>query len=190
VKLLHSDDYLTDDCLEKQVDIFISGKYPSVALVTSNRNIVDSNNKFITLRKFPFGFGLIPAQKAININFLFGTNVIGEPIFGLFRRSVLLSHGYISDDNLHIADLDLWIRILLTGDLYVSEEPLGFFRISRKTNTFKGRNNHTKWFRIFALKVYKDKRFKMSLPLYCICYVNTYMIQVLRKLFMKLFLKD
>ena len=116
--------------------------------------------------------------------------MIGEPIFGLFRRSALEQQGYIDKDNLHIADLDLWIRILLTGDLFVLTEPIGYFRISRKTNTYKGRRNHTKWFRMFARKVYADKRFHMSAMLYAICYVNTWLIQVMRILFMKLFLKD
>ncbi len=190
VKLLHSDDVLTPDCIEKEAAIFSSGKYPTVALVVCDRNIIDSNGKFIVRRRYPFRHGLIKSKSVISLNILLGTNFIGEPVTGLFKKSVFSEIGYFDDSDAHVADLDFWFRILLTGDLYVIPEALALFRISKKTTTFKLKNRHAELFKSFAKKIHNDKRYNVGAVKYYLSCFNTSVLQVIKILFLRFYLKD
>ena len=192
VKLLPSDDLIAPDCIEKQLEIFLSGKFPSVALVTCNRKIIDDNGDQIMIRKLPFNrHGLIRSRKAMLMNLLYGANQIGEPGAGLCKRNVFAQVGYYDTTNNYMIDVDFWLRVLLTGDLYVIPELLASFRI---TNTKDSCTNvsykqYAKLWRKFAKKFHEDNRFKINNLQYYVCYVNVYIVQVLKTVVMKYYLK-
>ena len=141
------------------------------------------------MRKFPFKSGLVPATKAISLNFVFGTNVIGEPLVGLVKRSVFSITGPYDASNAYLIDLNFWLQVLLTGDLYVIPEPLASFRISTESVTTKIKKDHAALFMSFAKKIYKDKRFKITILQYYNACVMAYAAQKLRHIFMKFFMK-
>jgi glycosyltransferase involved in cell wall biosynthesis len=189
IKLLPSDDLIAPDCIAKQVEIYMSGKYPSLALVTSYCNLIDSNGKVVMVRKYPFRHGFVKSRSVRSANFFFGTNVIGEPAVGLFKKSVFSQIGYYDEANNYLIDLEFWYRVLLTGDLYVIPETLASFRITQTANTTKVKNKQAKLFMQFAKKIYDDKRFEISKGQYYWAFVVSNMMQRMRKIFMKIFIK-
>lgn len=189
VKLLGGDDLLSPDCLEKQVAIFQSNKYPTVSLVTSYRTLINDEGRELMIRKLPFMSGLISSQKAVSWNFLYGTNIIGEPIVGLFRRSVFSKIGKYDESNPYLVDLDFWVRVLLTGDLYIIPESLSSFRISKGSMTSQLKNNQAQLFRRFAKKMVNDKRFNVNtLHYYFSCLIASVM-QILRRSYTRFYLR-
>lgn len=189
VKLLCGDDLIESTCLEKQISIFLTHPNSNIALVTSHTDIINEAGVKLMTKKFPFKSGLINSKNAITANFLFGTNKIGEPSCGLFKKDLFKQVGEYDKQNNYMVDLDFWLRVLLTGNLFVIPESLASFRINTNATTTKTKNSQAKLFIQFAKKIYKDKRYSISLILfYHSCSAATIM-QFLRKLFLKIFLK-
>lgn len=189
VKLLCADDLITEDCIEKQVAIFTSDKYKTVSLVSCQIRLINSEGKLLFTKKFPFKSGFIKASSAINYNYIFGKNVIGEPGAGLFKRIAFEKIGNYDASNSYLIDLDFWFRVLLLGDLYVIPEPMASFRINKGAETTKLKNNQAQLFMVFAKKFLNDKRFKISKFHYFLAYINSYLMQFLRGIILKFFAK-
>ena len=189
VKLLCGDDLIDPTCLEKQLAVFLSGNYPGVSLVTAHTRLIDETGKQLFVKKYPFKTGFIPSKKAIASNFLFGTNTIGEPGAGLFKREVYEKMGSYDASNNYLVDLDFWFKALLLGDLYVVPEALASFRINKGATTTKTKNTQAKLFRQFAKKIYDDKRFHINLFQYYMACTSASLMQFLRGVVLKVFLK-
>ena len=56
-------------------------------------------------------------------------NLIGEPPFVMMRCDALKKAGKFCEDMPQFLDVDMWIRLLQQGDLYVLQEHLGSFRV-------------------------------------------------------------
>jgi glycosyltransferase involved in cell wall biosynthesis len=130
VKLVCGDDILYPDCLEKQVEVFRDSRNIGVSLVCSQRTIIDPEGKTLIKKvNFVDGGRKEPAdivRKMIRM----GTNIIGEPVCGLYPALLLKkTRGYCAVIPYTI-DLEFWIQLLRLGDLYVIDEPLCAFRIS------------------------------------------------------------
>ena len=130
IKLLPADDFLYPLCLERQVEIFESSENASLALVGCARDIVDPDGKRLIVRKFPGREGKISGILAIRKVLRSGTNLLGEPAAILFKRSLLEKAGLFDGSFAYVIDVDLWLRMLLHGDLYVLSNPYCGFRIS------------------------------------------------------------
>ena len=189
IKLICGDDTIDPDCLEKQIDVFTSGKYPSVVLVISNRRLIDNTGKVIMTRKFPFKKGFVSSKIAIFLNILFGTNVIGEPHVGLMSKKTFSLAGNFEDTNPYCVDLDFWFKVLLVGDMYVIPETLASFRISKGSSTTKIKNSHAKLFREFMKRIHLDRRYKVNLMQYYVACFSSSIMQVLRHSFMYIYSK-
>lgn len=189
VKLLCGDDLITKDCLEKQVAIFLSDKFPSVSLVSCQTQLINAEGKVLFTKKFPFKSGEISSKAAINYNYIFGKNVIGEPGSGLFKRNAFEKIGNYDASNSYLIDLDFWFRVLLLGNLYVIPEPMASFRLNKGAETTKLKNNQAKLFMQFAKKFLQDKRFNISKLHYALAYINSHLMQFLRGLVLKFFAK-
>src|SRR4029079_5914162 len=59
-----------------------------------------------------------------------GTNVIGEPACGMFRRGLPRQVGPYDATFPYVVDLDYWLRLLEHGDGYYLPETLVSFRVS------------------------------------------------------------
>jgi glycosyltransferase involved in cell wall biosynthesis len=130
VKLICGDDILYPQCLEKQVAAFEDSGNAGVSLVCSQRTIIDPEGKpLIKKVNFIDGGRKEPAdivRKMIRI----GTNIIGEPVCGLYPSILLKKTRGYSAVVPYTIDLEFWVQLLKLGDLYAIDEPLCAFRIS------------------------------------------------------------
>ncbi|MEI6757607.1 MAG: glycosyltransferase [Chlorobium sp.] len=130
VKLVCGDDILFPQCLEKQVAAFDDPLNSGVSLVSSQRTIIDPEGK-VLIKKVNFVDGgrknpVDVIRKMIRM----GTNIIGEPVCGLYPAELIAKTSGYSAVVPYTIDLDFWIQMLKHGDLFVIDESLCAFRIS------------------------------------------------------------
>lgn len=131
VKLLCADDVLESTCIERQLEAFAGAAGDSVALVCSRRRVIDGLGRTIIERGFePHLRGRVSSVKAARRVAWSGTDPIGEPAAVLFRREDAVRAGLFRENAGYVIDLDLWLRLLLLGDLFVVDEVLARFRVS------------------------------------------------------------
>lgn len=135
IKFLNADDFLEPTCLEKQAEILDSDL--SISLVTSYKNLVGNKRSVITL---PFDYK-IDGFEVIKNSLEKNGNWIGEPTVVMFRRRDLYV-GLFNIEFRWLPDWDLWLRLLMVGNLYVIPEVLSNFRIhnNQETKILKGNN--------------------------------------------------
>ena len=161
VKLLPADDFLFPECLERQVKVLEAIENKSVSLVTCARQIVDPSGKRVITRKFPGAERKIKSQTAINRLVRSGTNLLGEPGAILFKRQLLERTGKFDGTIGYVIDVDLWVRILLYGDLYTLPEPLCAFRLSSGSASLELAAIQSKHFATFINQLANDPRFSI-----------------------------
>lgn len=127
IKFLNADDKFHPKLLEKFVYIFQN--HPSVSLVTSYRQYFGDKSDILK----PSLNGLINGKEAI-LNVLETFNWIGEPTTVMFKRENL-TLGLFDTSLLMFADLDMWLRQMQVGDIYVIDTVLSFFRIHEGQGT-------------------------------------------------------
>jgi glycosyltransferase involved in cell wall biosynthesis len=181
IKMMGADDTLYPDCMKEQAAIFQKDIHQEISLVISSRDIISPENKVIMNRKFPFFTGKISSKRAIRINFWFGTNVIGEPVSGLFRSDFVKNGGRYSSDNLYLIDLDFWCKILQSGNLYVINKPLSAFRISSNSLSSSLRFEQAGLYHKFARKLYQRESSLIKRHHVWIGYSMALMMQLARK---------
>ncbi|NTU68281.1 MAG: glycosyltransferase [Chlorobiaceae bacterium] len=130
VKLLCADDILFPCCLEKQVGLFDSPESSGVSLVSCQRTIIDPDGKTL-IRKVNFmDGGRKESSELVRKMVRMGTNIIGEPVCGLYPAALIgKTRGYRARIP-YTVDLDFWVQLLRLGDLWMIDEPLCAFRIS------------------------------------------------------------
>lgn len=130
-KMLPQDDLLAPDCLTQQVAVLEADTDERIALVFCARRILLPDGRPLMRRRYPARTGLLDGQAVINRCIRAGTNLIGEPGCGLYRRSLSTRIGDFDAVNPYVVDLDYWFRLLKTGQAYYLEAPLSAFRVSR-----------------------------------------------------------
>lgn len=120
IKYLMADDKFENRLLEKYVKVMEEN--PRVSIVTSYRGIFGDRKDII---KQPVE-GFIDSKKAIELVLRHG-NWIGEPTTVMFRRENLWV-GWFKTEFKFLLDIDMWIRQLMCGSLYVIPEVLSWFR--------------------------------------------------------------
>ncbi|MFZ4400667.1 MAG: glycosyltransferase family 2 protein [Bacteroidales bacterium] len=161
-KMMGADDILYPNCIEEQLKVFEDINNKGIVLVTSFKDVINQNGKVILNRKFP-GKGRVKGITAIKKCLHRGTNVIGEPVAGLFRKEILEDTGYYNGENLYMIDIDLWIRILKFGDLFVIDKTLYAFRISTQSLSTNIGFAQVKLFNTFVDKLFADKIYHISI---------------------------
>jgi len=131
VKLLCADDVLEPRCIERQVAAFSEETRVGTALVCSRRRVIDERGRTIVERGFqPRLRGRVGKTQAARRVAWSGSNPIGEPAAVLFRRQNAEDVGLFREDAGYVIDLDLWLRLLASGDLHVVDDVLARFRVS------------------------------------------------------------
>lgn len=120
IKYLMADDKFENRLLEKYVEVM--EKNPEVAIVTSYRGIFGDKKDVI---KQPLQ-GIINEKKAIELVLKHG-NWIGEPTTVMFRKENLWV-GSFKTEFRFLLDIDMWVRQLNCGAIYVIPEVLSWFR--------------------------------------------------------------
>jgi GT2 family glycosyltransferase len=134
VKVLCDDDLLEPDCIETQVAAL--ERHPGVGLATCGRKIVSATGKLLFVRRSFRRDGVYPGRVVIDRCVRGGTNLIGEPSAVLLRRATLERAGRFRESVVYYTDLDLWLRVLLHGDLYFVAAPKASFRIHGASATY------------------------------------------------------
>jgi hypothetical protein len=100
-----------------------------IALVVCSSEIINAKNKVLFKRKSLLKAGVNFSRKVIRKSIMSGTNIIGEPMVGMFRHN-LLDNKIEYASNKYMIDLDFWFKILQFGDLFFINKQLASFRIS------------------------------------------------------------
>jgi glycosyltransferase involved in cell wall biosynthesis len=163
VKLLGDDDVLYTECLARQVQALQHPANASAVLAICNRNVINPRNEVVMRRKFPFAAGLVSGRKLIRNSIRWGSNLIGEPVVGLFRRAAL-NHSAMCDlSNPYVIDLALWAELLKRGDAFVDSDYLAGFRISRQKTSARIGRRQAAYFREFVRAMHRDSFYHISL---------------------------
>ncbi len=130
VKLICGDDILYPECLEKQVAVLEKDSRKRISLVCSQRTIIDPDGKPIIKKINLVEKGRHNPTDIIRKIIRMGTNILGEPVCGLYPAALLpFTNGY-SARVPYTIDLDFWMQLLKLGELHMIDEPLCAFRIS------------------------------------------------------------
>jgi len=127
LKLLCADDVLMPDCLQRQVQAM--QMYPAVVLAAGSRVIINGKGVRLFTRNGIGTTGVYTGNKLIRRCILSGTNIIGDPVNVLWRRSAMGKAGNFDPDVLYCTDVEYWLRLLCEGDLFYDQEPVGYYRI-------------------------------------------------------------
>lgn len=133
IKLVCQDDVLGPGVLARQVAQLEES--PSAAMVVARRDIIDARGRVLYRGRglMGLGTGVVPGRQALRACYRHGTNVLGEPFAVLFRRSALMDALPWRDEMPLLLDLDLYTRVLDTGDVYVDDATAGSFRVSAQS---------------------------------------------------------
>jgi len=131
LKLVCGDDLLYPTALAEQVAAFDA--FPEAVLVSSQRDIVDSEGKPVLRGRGLQGLaGLVPGDRAVRRTVAAGTNVFGEPVCILVRRSALIAAGGWDARSPYLIDQATFARVLRRGPMVALRRPLAAFRISEQ----------------------------------------------------------
>jgi glycosyltransferase involved in cell wall biosynthesis len=130
IKLVCGDDILYPTCIEKQMRILDNDTNLAIALVTSYSHVINSIDNVIFKRKSIFHSGENNSKKVMKKCIRMGSNFIGEPMVGMFRRASLHDDLKFDGSNPHMIDLDFWFKLFEKGNLYIINDYLSAFRVS------------------------------------------------------------
>lgn len=162
VKLLGDDDVLYPECLSRQIAVLEHPANASVILTVCNRNVINARNEVVMRRRFPFGPGLVSGRKLIRNSIRWGSNLIGEPVAGLFRRRQLNQVATCDPSNPYVIDLALWAELLKHGDAFIDADYLAAFRISRDKTSARIGRRQAAYFRDFVRAMRRDSFYRVS----------------------------
>ncbi len=129
LKLVCGDDLLYPNALAEQVTAI--EEHPEAVLVACQRDIVDQHDAPVVRSRGLQGLsGLTPGELAIRRTVSAGTNVFGEPVCILVRRSVLAESGGWDARSPYLLDQATFARVLRHGPMIALRRTLAAFRIS------------------------------------------------------------
>ena len=135
VKIVCQDDLLLSPCLSVQVDLL--NRHPTAALACGRRRIIDDHDKVLLARR---GLGhllkdgetkIISGPALARACTRAGSNLLGEPVSVLVRRSALPDPNFDPRWNYTI-DLGFYMGCLRNDDAVIDSRVLSCFRVSPK----------------------------------------------------------
>jgi len=130
IKLMGGDDLVYPECIHRQVQALEDPASSNVVLAVCNADVVNARGQTVLRRRSSFQTGQISGRRLIRNSVRWGTNRIGEPVAGLFRRAILEKSGMFDPANPYMIDLAFWAELLKHGDAFLDETRLVAFRIS------------------------------------------------------------
>lgn len=136
-KVVHADDWLFPDCLEKMVGI--ASTYPSIGLV----GCYTATNVGIRWGGLPYGSGFMPGPTVCRSALLGGPYVFGPPTTFLIRSDLIRQRKAFYNERHPYADTEACYDVLQTSDFGFVHQVLTFVRIHDKslTSSFTNRLN-------------------------------------------------
>lgn len=127
LKLLCADDTLEPDALARQYQALRD--HPQASLASSSRLIINSRGRRLFVRNGIGRTGLYRGQPMIRRCIMAGTNIIGEPVHVMWRRSAMERVGVFDREIAYATDAEYWLRLLGEGCLFFDAKPVGSYRI-------------------------------------------------------------
>ena len=127
VKVMGCDDVLMPGSVSAQVAVLEAD--PAVVIVTGPRVLVTENGRRIMRRGNGGIRGRADGREAGRAMVRRGSNLVGEPAATLLRASAVTEVGGFHEGNPYCIDMEMWLRLLEVGDLYVLPEPVAKYRI-------------------------------------------------------------
>lgn len=187
IKILPADDILADQCIEKQIRIFQDKKNEGVSIVSCLSHIVNKRGSIIMTREKVFQMGgRVSGKAVIKKSIRCGRNIIGEAGSLLFKNKILKAAGFFDDSFPYVIDLDLWFRVLLTGDLFIINEALCSFRVSSTSWSVLIKRKQKNDFWGFIDKIKKDERYNLNFIDVFIGKTMSLVNSILRNIFYKI----
>ncbi len=162
VKLLCADDLLFPECLEKQLAAFELSENEGVSLVSAQRAIIDPEGKVLINKVNFIDGGLKAPDEVVRKMVRLGTNIIGEPVCGLYPAGLIASTSGYSARIPYTIDLDFWMQLLRLGRLWMIDEPLCAFRISNLSWSSRIGEMRHEQFLAFMEEVAADELFQIN----------------------------
>ncbi len=127
IKMICADDIPAKDCLERQVKVL--REHPEVVVASGARTIINSKGKILFKRSGIRKSGVYSGSEIIRRCIMAGTNIIGDPVNVMWRRSAMEQVGLFDPTVVYCTDVEYWLRLLSVGDLYYDADTIGFYRI-------------------------------------------------------------
>jgi glycosyltransferase involved in cell wall biosynthesis len=135
VKFLNDDDRLARECVARLSAAFDA--HAHLRLATSRRQIIDAEGKAMrdiaATQPIAYVPCVTPARELGNLVLMNGVNFIGEPSTVMFRRADVALDAPIftwgGKSYRCLADLALWLRLLVKGTAYYDPAPLSQYRV-------------------------------------------------------------
>ena len=127
LKLLCADDVLEPDALERQYRSLKD--HPQASFATSARLLINSSGKPLFVRNAIGKSGFYDGNAMIRRCIMSGTNIIGEPVHVMWRRSAMERVGLFDPEVAYATDVEYWLRLLGVGGLFHDVKPVGWYRI-------------------------------------------------------------
>jgi len=162
IKLMGADDLLYPDCVSLQMQVLEKPSNSGAVLAVCNSDVIDANAEIVLRRRFRFRPGLASGEKLIRNSVRWGTNLIGEPVVGLFKRDVLSKSGMFDPVDPYMIDLAFWAELLKHGDAFMDQSRLAAFRISARSVSTKVGLKQAAHFRSFIRKMRADPVYRAS----------------------------
>ncbi len=189
---LSADDALDLTTIEKAITILEDPKNQDIVFVNSYIDIINEASERILIKKYPFGSGRLSSYWAIRSNFIYGSNILGEPNGTVWKKECYdkMPEPKFINGNGWTADLDIMMECLLQGNTYMIPEPLAKFRISSTSNSSTIlKSSQAKLFREYVFALYKDKRYNLSFMWVIVSSITSFIMQIARNMFYKIYIK-
>jgi glycosyltransferase involved in cell wall biosynthesis len=127
LKMMGSDDVLLPGSVRAQVAVLEADA--GVSLVTGPRVLVTEKGRRIMRRGNGRLRGRVSGADAGREMVREGANLVGEPCAVLMRMSAVRAAGPFRESAGYCIDMEMWLRLLEAGDLFVGDEPVCNYRI-------------------------------------------------------------
>ncbi len=134
IKMVHADDVITPDAVEKQVAAFEADS--DVVICFSASEIINENSETVLTRRI-FHRDRLLNGCAFAKRSLRGRNIYGEPTNIMYRREALAVVGEYDVSSPYCVDWDYNIRVSYLGKAFYYTEVLAKYRISTGSETSK-----------------------------------------------------
>ena len=136
------------------------------------------------------GAGRLQGLTAIRKVIRSGGNPIGEPSSVLIRRDAAIAAGCFRTDSPYVIDVDMWIRMLSLGDLYVLPQVLSEYRVSGGSWSVDAAHRQSSDYRDLVNYVRSSARYGVTWADARLGVIRGAMNARLRRLFYALFVRE
>jgi len=139
IKPLYDDDLLEPRCVERMVEYI--NKHPSVTLVTSHRQLIDSEGRKLpdinATKRIVQKDVLMNGSAIVKVLVTNRINFIGEPSTVMFRKEDLIDEypdilSFAGRKNVMNGDVAIWMKLLSRGNCIYITESLSSFRLHKE----------------------------------------------------------